>query len=624
MIDQQLLEFLGIRMGAAFSLQQGILIAAAFCLGYFLITRIPRQHSTWRWAATALLLVAITPLATAGFWYSPNQLGISDWDYYFSLHTTHRQTLLHYGQLPHWNPYICGGTAGIADPEFRFFTPTFLLQLAFGIPVGFRLAIWLSVATGAIGMLMLGKRVGLSLTAALIAATAATFSSVTIIEIVEGHPNVFAAMYIPWIFWAWLAAYRQFASSERKFSNTWTIITALFLVLTFFQGGIYLLMYTAMAYMVLPFLVRRHADAWRATIYSGIWALGLAAIKIIPVLLWLSQFQDRMYASSTYTIPSLHHIFLGRYLHGAENVIPDQGSGWHEYSAYIGPVALLLALVGILTRWKHRLVRTLSIAAILVILVSSSGPILKPFFDQASFVPRSNISRILLFAVIPIALLAGYGFDKLYRRAGRGIWLPAIIIFLLAADLMSLSSALSEQAFVLPRVIEPIPEAAQPLAHSPYTYKTRHKGNDHSRAYEAIIAGYGSMNYCAVLTPPPAVRIITDEVDPGPLLVRLESDEAVSGSYEIVSWTPNKAVFRVLAPGKAKVVLNTNYAKGWYVNNEPAVNIDNRVGWRTPGSGEFEATFEFITPGFAPGMFISLITAMAAALTMRRSGKPVR
>lgn len=585
-------------------INNGLVVAVIFTLGVLFIRRLPK----YRWLAAAVLLAGITPLVTAGFWFSTGQLGISDWDYYFSLHHTHRQTILQYHQLPFWNPYICGGTAGVADPEFRFFTPTFLLQLVFGIPVGFRLSIWLPTATGAIGMLMLGKRLGLSVEASLLAAIAASFGTVNLLEVVEGHANIFAVMYIPWIFLSWLTAYRSK-------SKLWTIVTGVLLAFTFFDGGIYLLMYTSLAFAALFLLTKNHWRSLQISFVSGCWALGLAAIKLIPVALWLRQFPDQAYASSAYTLPYLNYIFLGRLLHDAGDVIPNQGSAWHEYGAYIGPFVLVLAILGLIVRRRNRIVRALAIAAVLATLLSATGPMLKPILDHAPFFPRSNISRVILFAVIPLSLLAGFGLDSLPKKSF------VIILLLVAADLFSLAYPLSEQAFVLPRVTDYIPPAPSPIAYTLFDYKTRHAGADYTRAYEATIRGYGTFSYCSVLGPQhargeqPAVRTIHDEG--GSVLIATQSDQG-KGSFQLLNWTPNEVRARVSMPGPGTVSLNTNYVPGWVVNGQPAKEAAGRVATTFDQAGEYTVVFRYLAPGFALGASISLITVALASTFLVR------
>lgn len=561
----------------------------------------PRYKSALAIAA----LIIITPLAIGGFWFSEGKLGISDWDYYFSYHHTMRESLLNYGTFPQWNPYTCGGTAALGDPEFPVFTLTFLLELLFGVPTGFRLAIFLSIATGAIGTFFLARKLNLSHAPAFLAAIAATFGSVTLLEIVEGHPNVLSAMWIPWIFYAWYHAYQLQATNYKLRKNSWILLCGLFLTLTFYASGIYLLMYTAAAFIILILLAKNKVAALTITTASGVVALGLSAIKLIPVMLWLREFQDKAYASSTYTLPYLYDILLGRHLHTTAEIIPDQGSGWHEYGAYVGPFVVLLAFWGFITHAKHRIVRILGTCVVLALLLSSSGPVLKPFFDQASFLPRSNISRTILFAIIPLSLLAGFGLEDMRRRISWKVLTSGLIITIVAIDLMSLSYPLSRQAFILPDVI-PLPSPApSPIAYIAHTYTTRHEGIDYTRAYAAVRQGYGSLSYCSVLSPSPAVRTIHDEVDTGILSVKTTTEEF--GTWQLVSWGPNRVKATISLPAEGKVILNANYAKGWYVNDEPASEMAGRVGTALP-AGNHHIVFEYKAPGFVAGIILTLLT----------------
>ncbi len=589
---------------------QGVAAAGVLCIGVLLLTRL--RQATWLVAAVVLSVGIV--LAIGGFWFSFEAWGISDWDYYFSLHETIRRTVVDYHQLPLWNPYTCGGTAALADPEFSLFTPTFVLELLFGIPRGLRAAIYLATIAGGLGVLALSKRIGLSVYAGLLAAAAYALGSVNLLEIVEGHPNIFSAAWLPWIFWCWLAAYR--ASSMVKgqwaaFINRWTIACGFFLALTFYQGGIYLLMYTALAFIVLPWLTGTPLRAYLVTGRAGVWALGLAALKLVPVLLWLRQFQDELYASSTYTLPHLATIFLGRHLHGAE-VLPNQGSGWHEYGAYVGVVVLLLALVGVWYGRKRRLVRGLIVAAVLAVLISSTGPLLKPLFDHLSFLPRSNISRFILLAVLPLTLLAGFGLDYLRSAAPRPVrsLLTAGVVGLVGLDIMTLAYALSLQAFVLPPVVPLVAPAPPPLAFTAFTYHYRHNGDDYSRAYAAAKAGYGTLAYCSVLTPEPKIRTIHDEADNGYI-----STSSKQATTSVISWSPNRTVISITTPEASDVVINTNFAHGWVVNDTAAQNIVGRVATTVP-AGEYILEFTYHPPGFMMGALLTLLSIAGAWLSL--------
>lgn len=608
--------------------QLGVMAGLCVLLGVVLIRAyVPTR---WHWRAAATLLVLVTPLAIGGYWFSPNELGIADWDYYFSLHHTYRKTLLTHHQFPVWTPYICGGTAGLADPEFPGFTPTFLLELLFGIPAGLRLAILLATTSGALGMLALSRALRLSWEAGLVAALGVTFSTVTLLEITEGHVNVFAVMWIPWIWWSWLHAYRARSTppadvppsshtGPRRWLHTLRalpqqhpiLILSLVLTLTFFQGGIYLLTYTGFALLLVSLFMAHKRIALTTTLIATLWSLGFAGVKLIPVLFWLRQFPDESFASSTYTLPWLIDIFFGRHLHNTY-VIFRQASGWHEYGAYIGYFLFGLALIG-LTNPRRRLTFTLALGTAIVVIISASGPALKPVFDYLWFFPRSNISRLILYAVISLSLLAALGLDQLKRHLKPHSFVIPLLIGLIAVDLMSLTYPLSEQAFTLPRVYPGVSPAPAPIAFTPDRFDAAGTGNRTTRAFTAIEQGYGTLSYCSVLGPTPAVTTIYDKR--GAEYLHVQDQRATTTLHH---WSPQTVRLSVTTPETTIVTLNTNFARGWYVNDTPAIEADGRVSARV-SAGTHDLTFTYHPPGAYPGLALSAATiSLAGAELFRR------
>lgn len=570
--------------------QKGMIAGFAFMAGAFIVYFLKSEKNKWI-AGTILLAVAV-PVALWGF-METNKWGISDWDYYFSVHHQYRETILKYHQFPLWNPFTAGGTAALGDPEFSALSVTFPLELIFGIPLGLRLAIFLAEIVGAWGMLALARRIRLSPEAGLLAAAVYAFGTVNLLEIVEGHVNIFNSMWIPWIFWAWLGMYRKKNSP---------LLCGIFLAATFYAGGIYLLMYTALAFILLPFFTRRPFHAIKNAVKAGLWALGLAALKLFPVLFWLREYSDKMYASSTNTLGWLKEIFLGRFLHGAE-VIYRQGSGWHEYGAYIGIFVLLLAILGAL-QFRKRMVFTLIIATIVAVLISASGPLLKPFFDQFPYMPRSNISRFVLFAVIPMALLAGFGLDFLKSKKFAG-WLTPSLIGLVALDLMTLVYPLSQMAFVLKPAVENR-KAEYPIEYSGDEYKIEHQGETYSRSYAAILAGYGTTSFPSILGPDSKVHLISDEDN---VFAKLEGE----GNAEAKFWSPNKIIVQVMGKEATKIILNENYAKGWTANGKPVEQVDGLLA--APVEKENSTIeFKFIPKGIWMGATISVMTILLAII----------
>ncbi len=591
----------------------GVIAGSIFTLGLVVIHLLPQKKL--QWITAGILLSLIAPLAIGGFWFSNGQLGISDWDYHFFNNHYLRQIITEYKQFPLWNPYPCGGTAGLADPEFSILTPTFPLILLFGETTGLRLSIYLSIIIMSLGMLLLAKRLKLSVSASLLVAIGVTYGGYYIIKLVEGHvPIVFPSMWIPWVFWSWIHACKKLQKTPIQLLIS-SLPCGLFLALMFFQGGIYPLLYTGFALLVLSLLVSRRTHAILITAAATIWALGLSAVKLIPMVLWTSQFQDQNYATSTFTLPHLSKILFSRILHTADEIIPQQGSGWHEYGAYIGYFIIILAIISLIKIKQNKIILLLVITTLFALLLSSAGPLLEPLFDRASFLPRSNISRTIIFAIMSLSLLAGLGLDVIKKHLPKLIFLPILLVGLVAIDLMSFSYPLSNQAFVLPNDRPPKQPAEYPIAFTVNQHVYRYNGVDYNRAYTSAKSGYGTFSYCSPLSPKPAVFAVEHGE-----YTSYATLKPTDGTLEIISWSPNKIIITTATTETSELILNTNYTKGWYVNNKPAIDIAGRLATElSPGSHYL--TFQYKPPGLKLGLTLTALTLLSIITIVRLHNK---
>jgi len=589
------------------SLRLGVYVGTIFFLAFAVTALFFRGKK--RLVGIIAILIIITPIALAGL-LRMDKWGISDWDYYISVHSAYRQEILKDHVFPFWDPFTSGGTAGLADPEFPLFSPLFIPELVFGVPSGIRMAVMISVIIGGLGMFRLARYLKLSLEAATLSAIGFMFGSVNLLEIIEGHVNIYMAMWIPWIMWAWIEMIR---GKKKPF------LCGIFLALTFYGGGIYLLMYTALAFVGLGFFTIKPFRTFLLTLKAGLWALGLSAFKLIPVFLWLRKYPDSAYAGSTNTLPWLKQIFLERIPHGAD-VIFRQGSGWHEYSAYLGPIVLILVVVGILCARRDKMARVLFFSAVGAVLISASGPFLKPFFDVFPYIPRSNISRFVLFAVIPVLLIAGYGIDFIQKKVKFGQVIAIFLIGFVAVDLMSYSYVISQQAFVV-NPLELSQKSNFPIEYTAdgnYTEVISTNSNEvkYSRSYASFLAGYGSTTFPSVLGPDSRVKVIQDEEHQ---YVELENKQ---GTVKLVDWNPNKVKISVNAQNDDLLIINANYADGWYANSKPALDVGGRVAVKV-SKGESLVVFQYKTPGAIAGMVTTVFTLLLAIclVVLKRFGK---
>lgn len=594
---------------------QGVAVGLIVLLGSVVIAWLPR----YRWVAAALLLVIVLPLATAGFWFSTGAWGMSDWDLFAPMHEGYRKTIVEYHAFPFWNPYTFGGVAGLGDPEFPVLSFNFLLELLVGVLTGFRVAIYAAIIICGLGLLILGKRLGLSVHAALLTAIAYPLSSSVVLRFVEGHVQYFAIAWIPWIFWSWLVAYQGRAGADggnaRGGGASATLLCGLFLSLTFYQGGIYILFYLLPALILFVGLAARPRAAFYTTLGAGVWSFGFSAFKVLPVLFWIKEFPDDFYHMSSFSLPYWVDMYLRRHMHGA-TILPNQSGGWHEYGAYIGLVVFGLAIVALSQVGRRKMVRVLLIGSVITVVTAAAGPFLVPVFDVLTWLPRSNLVRIATFSVFTIVLMAGFGLDTIRRHLGhRGRYVVPALVGLVAIDLMSLAYPLSLQAFTVPPVVPPLARAPYPIVYSDDTHAIRLDGSDEERTYASVLAGFGTVTYRPNIAPPLGVIPVGH---PGSEYLH-RSDSAAD--VQLSSWSPNHVQLEVNAPRPVAVTLNSNYSRGWRIDGAPAANHGGRLGSNVP-AGHHRLTFTYRPPGYLVGLIITAVTIiLAVTQSIRRRGR---
>ncbi len=583
----------------------GIIIGTFLGISFVLLHYVPIRTSL-KWILVHIIVLACS-IATLYPYLSHGGLwGINDWDYRYSLGHIYSATIREYHQVPFWNPYICGGAAGLGDPEFSLITPYFLFQFLLGEEVGTGISIVLCFIITGLGAVRLAKTLQLPPLAALLSAIIVLFSSALLLKTAEGHTTIiFAFMWIPWVFFAWLKAYRALTPAH----VAWTFLCGIFLTLALLQGGIYILSYTALAFAAFIVLANNKKKACSISAFAGIWMLGLGSFQLIPTLFWLKQFPDQAFVGSTYTYTKLWDIFFGRYTQGVF-VLKDQLSLWHEYGAYIGYGTLACILLGISYVKEHKIVRVLIFGMIITLAISSIGPLLEPILAYIPFIPRSNISRLVIFSVLCGGILAGFGIKRvLSLQYSYHINALLILLGFISIDLISLAYPIAKQGFVIPPITENIPQTTVPISHLSEMYEFRHQGRDVPRSYGAILKGYGTSSFCAVLGPKNSV-ITTSAGKTSPAYLSSTKDTIV----KLLHWSPNTIRFSYSSEKDTTVTLNTNYAKGWYSDYGTVKQNTGLVSIELPPATHKEVSVSYSPPGLIVGVLISASTLVFATI----------
>ncbi len=393
----------------------------------------------------AASLVLFSPLLLTGqafYWGTPSLQFIPWWDFAF-------ETLLN-GEIPLWNPWVGMGAPLIANYQSALFYPPYwilLLVYAFlGIKgmawfitliASFHIT-WASLGTGKLlNDLKIGKL------GQVVGGLAFGLSGYLVAR--AGFLSINAA--VAWLPWILLYSYRLAAGKKRTLIKL-AIIIALQLLAGHAQTAWYSIL---LASIWVIFWAWRNRQSENGNQYlvlicgkfalSGLLAVGLSAIQLIPTLEYLLQSQragEYGYAQAmTYSFwPWRFTGFLVPHLFGT----PMNGDYWGygnfwEDAIYIGLIPIFLALSAIfrslrqlrsqdpLRDTEHKnAIRFLG----LIVLVSFALALgdntpLFPFLYR--HVPSFDLfqapTRFSILAVMSLALLAGIGTDCIERPTGR-------------------------------------------------------------------------------------------------------------------------------------------------------------------------------------------------------------
>ncbi|MBI2141781.1 hypothetical protein HYU16_05165 [Candidatus Woesearchaeota archaeon] len=595
-------------------------------------------------AAAFLFLQPV--LSNMGNW------GLYDWDQHSFYHESARVSLLTFNQFPLWTPYYCGGNVLLANPQSPFLSPFFVFVLLFGAVSGLKLEAFIYLAIGLSGTFLVARKLGCSSLASAFAAVVFMFSSWFAVRVVIGHTTFFPFALLPLVFLFYLNSVSAQATVQHRIR--WIIASAVVLALAFLSGGIYPF-YAAVTLLALYSLLDSAAmkKIFPVAAVAAILALALllSSIKVLPVIDFTSGVaaeKDTQLISAGIVFNS----FLSRDqaipqndLNTGRDLVPEGRQkyldtlagkipwGWHEYSAYLGIIPLLLAAVAIVNYRKNwKLI--LSAAFFLLLALGTYLPFAPwqllrelPFFSSLH-----GPSRFVIVFVFFVALLAAKALSSLKIPGNRKVQaaVAAALCIIVAADLLLVSRPLLSTAFPL----QPLetkstnlgsPEFIQMLSSVPELAQ-----------YPNLLQGIGTLNCYERLHL--RIRAMPQFVDgePYPGFVGNAYIFETNESLNFSEFTPQRILLRLSGIPKAEealtagnvseltLVINQNYYKGWSFNGlsgEAGSHRGMLAALIRKGDLGKTVAFSYASRPFAFGTIISLFTAIAAIAAFWRPNK---
>ncbi len=592
-----------------------------------------------RWAPTASVGVALTIAGlafVAPIFAHPSFWGISDWDQHLFYHAAARRTLVEFHQLPLWNPYYCGGTVQLANPQSRVASPFFALVLAFGAPAGLKVDVALHLLIGLAGMYALARHHRASRLGAALAAVVFRLNAAYAFNLMLGMTWYMTTSYLPW---ALLGVERG------RHEARWRWLAGAALALVVLGGGAYVAAIAVVFLIVHETVVcvrQRSARPLSALVAVGVIAFGLSAVKLVPTLVQLHDYPRSPDDQSGMSIEALVMTYLDAHPADAGRTWHQPGGGlWHgvdwgidENATYVGIVPVALALLGVWAMGRREI--PLGIACLVfawITLGVRAAPL--SLWQALRDLPVLGNMRIAqrwrVIVTLALALAAAIGLDRVRALlAKRSRWVAdvacAAALVGVTIDLIAVNGVLFASAFPF----APIPVHAE----KPFVQRAAL----HIAGYSEALAPEAPQLYTSSAHLPALganLGIVncyeTARVD----IYALPAESphyrgevtviGAEGDARFVEFSPNRMVVEARAEAPARVVVDQNWQPGWTYTVIPDGEQGAAITDTIPmpfarqlsapvPAGDHRVEFRYRAPGLAAGAAITAVTVVTPAI----------
>ncbi|HEY8039443.1 MAG TPA: hypothetical protein VIF15_06600 [Polyangiaceae bacterium] len=521
-----------------------------------------------------------------------------------------RDTVLHWGQAPLWDPYYCGGMYLLGTPQARFVSPTFLLTLVFGETRAEALTAFAMILAGLEGTYRYARSRRATRFGAMAAAPLFALSGIFATSPALGWFSFFGFQLLPWM----ALGTRRALAGERMGLVT-TAVAAAWCV---GFGGTYAAPIAALwcAFEVGEHVVR-HARTDRAgvaavTLGLGVAAAtaalgaGLAAVRLWPIADTLQAAPRIIGGAPGNDWGTLARMFLWP-------IRPETDNG--EF--FIGVLGLPAVLLGLLRRRRSI---PLAVAGVACVWLAAGYAVRPSLFASLRELPLYTTLRYPERFLVPLALacatLAAQGVSlaeayvrtprarqrRRRERAGKALLLVASVG--LAANLGPLAAQHALHA--RDRSLSSPPGA---IDDSRPFHQAR--GNRWALAYYEPMQR-GSLS-CWEAYPVPESPLLRGDRQSEEWLV-----EPGAGTVTERSWSPNRIELDVALSRPATVAVNQNWHAGWRAS---AGTIENDRGLLTVAlpAGTHALSLRFAPRSATGGALASLVALLALGVVVRQA-----
>lgn len=316
------------------------------------------------------------------------------------------------GDIPLWNPYTFSGTPHLANYQSQVFSPTNLIYFVLPFLDAWSIQILLQPFLAGIFMYLYMRRLSISSKGSVISALSFMFCGFITTWMAYGT-LAYAILFLPLC----LYAVESFFTTK---SYKHLIILSLGITFSFFSGHFQTSLYlfgTVIFYVFWELFYSRDIKSFLLLIISSISGLFIAMIQIVPSLEFYQNsvregiFQKMEVIPWRYFPTRIAPDFFGN---------PVTRNDWFghyaEWNSYSGIIPLLISPFVFIKKINRKIGFFIVLFIISLLLSHDSFLVDLVVWLRIPVLSTSAASRIIVLSSFSIAVLAGFGFDRLHGK----------------------------------------------------------------------------------------------------------------------------------------------------------------------------------------------------------------
>lgn len=542
-----------------------------------------------------LIFLVVSVIFILPFLLKWDYIGVGDWELFATMAAVPERTVLHYHQFPFWNPYVGGGNILFAHPEVGILSPFFILILVLGPIAGLKIQMMIAYLLGFWGTYLFAGRLGISRVASYLVSFAYFGSSYFALHFSIGHVPFTHFCFLPWFVYFILKTrddWKYFFGSA--VSMALIVIgngAAVPFLYTVFFSGFFILLYS---------FEKKRFKLICTYILSIVLGLLLAAVKFIPMYHYLSQSRWEGMPEDHTPVSLLLKTFFSFNQAIFQVSGPEQYWGWHEYSAYISPLVILLAVVGLIYSFKRCRLWLLTGFVFLVFGLGHFSDI--SLWNLVLHIPGfSSIrspARAFQFVILSAAVISGFGLDDLLSRfrfseGAKKILAVSVIGLVLLTNFLINLPAFSTIGHKTPQKVH-------------FDEDFRHIIGRKDNIYGQFLSNRGSLvaPWLSAYKESRGLVTPTNEV---------LMEYVIQGQLQVLNrrYTPNKVEYDVAPASDGVILFGIGYDDGWFSTDGRRLYENNGLVATNFNRQDNHIALAYRAPYFTAGLIISLLTICA-------------